>query len=84
LLIQRIRDEAHRFAIVGHRARRRKKRLSSPLEDVKGLGPKRRRALLRAFGGLQGIERAGIEEIAGVAGISRNLAERVYEHLHGA
>ncbi len=82
LLIQRIRDEAHRFALLGHRTRHRKKKLASPLESVKGLGPKRRRALLRAFGGLQGVERAGIEELAGVAGISRDLAERVYEHLH--
>jgi excinuclease ABC subunit C len=81
-LIQQIRDEAHRFALVSHRARRKNKKVGSPLEDIKGLGPKRRRALLREFGGLQAVSKAGVDELAGVKGISRGLAESIYEHLH--
>jgi excinuclease ABC subunit C len=81
-LIQQIRDEAHRFALMGHRARRKNRKAGSPLDDIKGLGPKRRRALLREFGGLQAVSRAGVEELAGVKGISRGLAESIYEHLH--
>jgi excinuclease ABC subunit C len=82
LLIQRLRDEAHRFAITGHRSRRKNKKEASPLDGIPGLGPKRRRALLRQFGGLQAVSRAGIEELSGVPGISRQLAQAVYEHLH--
>jgi excinuclease ABC subunit C len=82
LLIQRLRDEAHRFAITGHRLRRKNKKEASPLDGIRGLGPKRRRALLRRFGGLQAVSRAGIEELSGVPGISRQLARAVYEHLH--
>jgi excinuclease ABC subunit C len=81
-LIQRIRDEAHRFAITGHRARRDKARISSGLETIDGLGPARRRALLKAFGGLQQLKRAGIDELAKVEGISRTLAERIHAHFH--
>lgn len=81
-LIQRIRDEAHRFAITGHRGRRDKARLSSDLESVEGLGPTRRRALLKAFGGLAQIKRANVDELARVEGVSRTLAERVYAHFH--
>ncbi|MDH3419158.1 MAG: excinuclease ABC subunit UvrC [Gammaproteobacteria bacterium] len=81
-LIQQIRDEAHRFALVSHRARRKSKQVSSPLEDIKGLGPKRRRALLREFGGLQAVSSAGVEELARVKGISEQLAESIYDHLH--
>jgi excinuclease ABC subunit C len=81
-LIQQLRDEAHRFAITGHRARRQKARTRSPLEDVPGLGPKRRRELLRQFGGLQAVARAGVEDLERVKGISRQLAEAVYEHFH--
>ncbi|NGY03140.1 excinuclease ABC subunit UvrC [Solimonas terrae] len=81
-LIQRIRDEAHRFAITGHRGRRDKARLSSGLEAVEGLGPARRRALLKAFGGLAQIKRANVDELARVEGLSRTLAERVYAHFH--
>jgi len=81
-LIQQIRDEAHRFALVSHRARRKRKQVSSPLEEIKGLGPKRRRALLREFGGLQAVSRAGVEELSRVKGISTQLAESIYEHLH--
>lgn len=81
-LIQRVRDEAHRFAITGHRRSRSRSRQASVLETVPGLGPSRRRAMLKHFGGLQGVLRAGVEDLAAVRGISRSLAESIYEHLH--
>ncbi|MDX1455810.1 MAG: excinuclease ABC subunit UvrC [Gammaproteobacteria bacterium] len=83
-LIQQVRDEAHRFAIAGHQHRRGKARRESTLESIEGLGPKRRQELLKAFGGLQGVSRAGIEDLSKVKGISGELAKRVYEYFHGS
>ncbi len=82
-LLQHIRDEAHRFAITGHRQRRGKRRRESALESVPGIGPVRRKSLLQRFGGLQGIRRAGVEDLTRVPGISRSLAQRIYETFHG-
>ncbi len=82
LLLQQIRDEAHRFAITGHRQRRSKARKQSVLEEIPGLGPRRRRALLRHFGGQQEIRKASEAEISRVTGISKKLAESIYAHLH--
>lgn len=82
-LIQQVRDEAHRFAITGHRGRRQKVRNASRLEDIPGIGPRRRANLLRHFGGLGGLKAAGIEEISRVEGINAALAERIYATLHG-
>ncbi len=82
-LVQQVRDEAHRFAITGHRGRRQKARSTSRLEDIPGIGPRRRASLLKHFGGLGGLKSAGIEEIAGVEGVNVALAERIYATLHG-
>jgi excinuclease ABC subunit C len=81
-LIQRVRDEAHRFAIVGHRRKRAKRHNQSILETIPGLGPVKRRELLKQFGGLQGILRAGIDDFVQVRGLGRDLAQIIYEHLH--
>ncbi|EHL29657.1 excinuclease ABC subunit UvrC [Legionella drancourtii] len=82
-LLQHIRDEAHRFAITAHRKKRQKKRLESTLEDIEGVGAKRRQALLHRFGGLRELAKAPLEEIAKVQGISEHLAQRIFQHFHG-
>jgi excinuclease ABC subunit C len=81
-LIQRIRDEAHRFAITGHRRKRARRYNESVLEVVPGLGPAKRRALLKHFGGLQGVMRAGVADLTQVSGIGAALARSLYDHLH--
>jgi len=82
-LIQQIRDEAHRFAISGHRQKRGKARRVSPLEGIPGIGPRRRQQLLKQFGGLQEVMRAGVEDLGRVPGISRTLAQQIYDAFHG-
>ena len=81
-LIQQVRDEAHRFAISGHRARRGKARTASSLEEIEGIGEKRRRNLLTHFGGLKGVQQANIGELGRVEGISPELAKKIHNHLH--
>ncbi len=81
-VIQMIRDEAHRFAITAHRKKRAKISVASPLESIEGIGPKRRRDLLRHFGGLQGLQEASVTEIMRVSGISEALAQRIFDHFH--
>jgi len=81
LLIQQIRDEAHRFAITAHRRRRAKRRRTSILEEIEGIGPKRRRGLLNHFGGMQGVLRAGVKDLVAVPGIDQQLAQKIYDFL---
>ena len=83
LLIQQIRDEAHRFAITGHRKARAKKRNSSRLEEIQGIGVRKRQLLLNKFGGLQGVKAAGIEELMQIKGINRETAQVIYDTFHG-
>jgi excinuclease ABC subunit C len=80
--IQRVRDEAHRFAITGHRRRRARRYRESILETVPGLGPARRRAILTHFGGLQGVMRAAVVDLEKVAGVGAAMARSIYDHLH--
>ena len=82
LLIQNIRDEAHRFAITAHRQKRKKRRDRSFLEEINGIGSKRKQVLIKHFGGLQGVSKAGINELSKVNGINRNLAKKIYETIH--
>jgi len=81
-LIQRVRDEAHRFAIAGHRKARARTRLESWLEEIPGLGPAKRRELLKSFGGLQGVRQASVEDLAKVRGIGRPLAALIFEKMN--
>jgi excinuclease ABC subunit C len=81
-LLRRVRDESHRFAITGHRKQRAKTGISSPLDTIEGLGPAKRQSLLKSFGGLQGIARAGVEDLIRVDGIGKKLAELIYERFH--
>ena len=81
-VVQRIRDEAHRFAITGHRKRRARRHNESVLETIPGLGPAKRRALLKHFGGMQGLMRAGVGDLEAVTGIGTTLARTLYDHLH--
>ncbi|MFO1408805.1 MAG: excinuclease ABC subunit UvrC [Steroidobacteraceae bacterium] len=81
-LVQRVRDEAHRFAITGHRRRRARRFRESVLEAIAGLGPARRRALLTHFGGLQGVVKASVEDLGRVSGVGAALAQAIYDHLH--
>ena len=82
-LIQQIRDEAHRFAITGHRQKRARARKVSPLEGIPGVGPRRRQQLLKQFGGIQEVARAGVEDLCKITGISRALAQQIYDAFHG-
>jgi excinuclease ABC subunit C len=81
-LIQEIRDEAHRFAISGHRSQRSRKRMASRLDEIEGVGPKKRKVLLSHFGGLQGIKNAGVDQLSSVPGISKALATTIYAAFH--
>jgi excinuclease ABC subunit C len=80
--IQRLRDEAHRFAIGSHRIRRAKEMHANPLDEIAGVGPSRKRALLRHFGTAKAVSRAGVEDLMTVEGISEALAEAIYDHFH--
>jgi excinuclease ABC subunit C len=80
--VQRLRDEAHRFAIGSHRARRSKAMQANPLDEIAGVGPTRKRALLRHFGTAKAVSRAGVEDLMTVEGVSRSLAEAIYDHFH--
>ena len=80
--VQRLRDEAHRFAIGSHRTRRSMAMSASPLDDIDGIGPRRRRALMNHFGSAKAVSRAGVEDLKAVDGISAEMAQRIYDHFH--
>jgi excinuclease ABC subunit C len=80
--VQRLRDEAHRFAIGSHRTRRAMAMSASPLDDIEGIGPRRRRALMNHFGSAKAVSRAGVEDLKAVDGISAEMAQRIYDHFH--
>jgi excinuclease ABC subunit C len=80
--IQKLRDEAHRFAIGAHRARRKKAMQTSPLDEIQGIGPSRKRALLQHFGSAKAVSRAGISDLTAVGGISAQMAKAIYDHFH--
>ena len=80
--IQRLRDEAHRFAIGAHRARRKRAMHENPLDEIPGVGPSRKRALLQHFGSAKAASRAGVTDLAAVEGISTQLAQKIYDHFH--
>jgi excinuclease ABC subunit C len=80
--VQRLRDEAHRFAIGTHRAKRAKGLSASPLDEIAGIGPRRRRALMKHFGSAKAVSRAGVEDLKAVEGISAEMAQRIYDHFH--
>jgi excinuclease ABC subunit C len=80
--VQRLRDEAHRFAIGTHRAKRAKALGASPLDEIDGIGPRRRRALMKHFGSAKAVSRAGVEDLKSVDGISAEMAQRIYDHFH--
>lgn len=80
--IQRLRDEAHRFAIGTHRAKRAKSLGANPLDEIAGVGPTRKRALLKHFGSAKAVSRAGVSDLAEVGGISAEMAQRIYDFFH--
>ncbi|MDZ7601810.1 MAG: helix-hairpin-helix domain-containing protein, partial [Hoeflea sp.] len=80
--VQRLRDEAHRFAIGSHRARRKKELVANPLDEIAGIGPSRKRALLHHFGTAKAVSRAGVDDLMTVEGISEAVAELIYNHFH--
>lgn len=80
--VQRLRDEAHRFAIGSHRARRKKEMVKNPLDEISGIGPTRKRALLMHFGTAKAVSRAGLSDLLAVEGISEQTAQAIYDHFH--
>ena len=80
--VQRLRDEAHRFAIGSHRARRKKEMVKNPLDEVAGIGPSRKRALLMHFGTAKAVSRAALADLTAVEGISEQMARSIYNHFH--
>ena len=80
--VQRLRDEAHRFAIGTHRAKRAKSLGANPLDEIAGIGPTRKRALLKHFGSAKAVSRAGVDDLLAVAGISQEMAQKIYDFFH--